>query len=99
MSDAAATAGRTEFTFDSADGASAVHAVLWVPTAMERAAGAADVPGCFRPRGVVQLIHGMAEHIDRYDDFARFLSERATSWRPRPHRPRRHGRRPPTAVV
>ena len=26
------------------------------------------------PRGVVQLIHGMAEHISRYDDFACFLN-------------------------
>lgn len=24
-------------------------------------------------KGVVQLSHGMAEHIQRYDDFARFL--------------------------
>lgn len=31
--------------------------------------------GCFKPRGVVQLVHGMAEHIDRYDDFARFLAD------------------------
>lgn len=75
--------GRTEFTFESADGESEVRAVLWVPLAMERtapsgAAGADGAPegqlGCFRPRGVVQLIHGMAEHIDRYDDFARSLA-------------------------
>ena len=25
-------------------------------------------------RGVVQLVHGMAEHIERYDSFARFLA-------------------------
>lgn len=76
MSDAAATAGRTEFTFDSADGKSQVRAVLWVPLAMERAEAAAGEYelGCFKPRGVVQLVHGMAEHIDRYDDFARFLA-------------------------
>ena len=77
MSDAAATAGRTEFTFDSADGRSQVRAVLWVPLSMERADAAFGEPelGCFKPRGVVQLIHGMAEHIDRYDDFARFLAD------------------------
>ena len=77
MSDAAATAGRTEFTFDSADGRSQVRAVLWVPLSMERADAAFGEPelGCFKPRGVVQLIHGMAEHIGRYDDFARFLSD------------------------
>ncbi len=67
MSDAAATAGRTEFIFDSADGKSQVRAVLWVPLSMERADAAFGEPelGCFKPRGVVQLIHGMAEHIDR----------------------------------
>lgn len=77
MSDAAATAGRTEFTFDSADGRSQVRAVLWVPLSMERADAAFGEPelGCFKPRGVVQLIHGMAEHIGRYDDFARFLAD------------------------
>ena len=26
------------------------------------------------PRGVIQLVHGIAEHIERYDDFAAFLS-------------------------
>ena len=28
------------------------------------------------PRGVVQIVHGMAEHIARYDDFAAFLNSR-----------------------
>lgn len=74
MSDARETVGRTEFEFPSADGASAVHGVLWVPLAMERREGRADQLGLFRPRGVVQLVHGMAEHISRYDDFARFLA-------------------------
>ncbi len=53
------------FGFPSADGTSTVHAVLW-----QSAAVAAGQP----PRGVVQLIHGMAEHIGRYDGFARFLA-------------------------
>ena len=26
------------------------------------------------PRGIVQLVHGMAEHIDRYEDTAKFLN-------------------------
>ncbi|MEC4273254.1 alpha/beta hydrolase [Adlercreutzia sp. R25] len=70
------TVGRTDFTFESADGKSAVRAVLWIPAALKRAHAGADgaTLGCFKPRGVVQLIHGMAEHIDRYDDFARFLA-------------------------
>ena len=42
--DAFATTGRTEFSFDSADGKSQVRAVLWVPLAMERADAAAGEP-------------------------------------------------------
>ena len=30
-------------------------------------------PAC-RPRAVVQFVHGMAEHIDRYEEFARALN-------------------------
>ena len=30
---------------------------------------------CENPRGVVQLCHGMCEHIGRYDEFAKFLNE------------------------
>lgn len=30
---------------------------------------------CDNPRGVVQLCHGMCEHIGRYDEFARFLND------------------------
>lgn len=56
---------RTALGFLSADGSTPVRGVLWQP---------ADVPGGARPRGIVQLIHGMAEHIDRYDGFAAFLA-------------------------
>ncbi len=28
------------------------------------------------PRGIVQIVHGMAEHAGRYDGFARFLNEK-----------------------
>lgn len=28
-----------------------------------------------QPTAVLQLVHGMSEYIDRYDDFARFLTE------------------------
>ena len=55
---------REELRFASADGASTIRALLWLP--------AGDV----RPRGVVQLIHGMAEHVERYDGFARLLAGR-----------------------
>ncbi len=52
--------------FPSADGKSKVSGRLWLPVgeALES------------PRGIVQLIHGMAEHIDRYEPFARYLCER-----------------------
>ncbi|WP_321971582.1 alpha/beta fold hydrolase [Paratractidigestivibacter sp.] len=46
--------------FASADGASTIRARFWMPD------GAA-------PRAVVQVVHGMSEHIRRYDEFARFL--------------------------
>lgn len=29
-----------------------------------------------QPRGIVQIIHGMVEHMGRYDHFARFLNTR-----------------------
>ena len=53
----------TEIAFASADGASTVAALMWRPDA----AADADV------RGVVQLVHGMAEHKSRYLLFAEFL--------------------------
>ena len=50
-----------EFTFPSSDGVHSVSAVWWRPEG--------------RPRGVVQLVHGISEHMGRYDPFARFLAE------------------------
>ncbi len=29
-----------------------------------------------KPTGIVQILHGMAEHIERYDDFAKYLNSR-----------------------
>lgn len=52
---------KREFTFPSADGKTAIHAVEWLPE------GA--------PRAVVQISHGVAEYILRYEPFARFLTE------------------------
>ena len=51
---------RNEFTFPSADGKTAIHAVEWAP---EEA-----------PRGVLLLSHGLSEHILRYEHFAEFLT-------------------------
>ncbi len=56
----------TPLAFPSADGASTVRGVLW-----QASSGSAAE----QPRAIVQLIHGMAEHIGRYEAFARFLAE------------------------
>lgn len=54
---------REEFTFDSRDEkGTKIHAFSWLPET--------DKPIC-----VVQIVHGMAEYMERYDDFARFLAE------------------------
>ena len=52
---------KTDFTFLSSDGRTRLHGISWVPE------GAA-------PAAVLQIVHGVAEHIDRYDGFARFLN-------------------------
>lgn len=46
----------------SADGKSWLRIMMWLPDPV------------YSRRGVVQLVHGMAEHIERYDSFARFLA-------------------------
>lgn len=52
---------RTEFTFPSADGKTAIHAAAWTPAGT--------------PLAILQLSHGVAEYILRYDSFARYLSD------------------------
>lgn len=51
-----------EFYYPSSDRRHQVHAVLWLPEG--------------EPRAVLQLVHGISEYIQRYDHFARFLTER-----------------------
>jgi alpha-beta hydrolase superfamily lysophospholipase len=51
----------SSLTYPSADGSSVIHAQRWTPE-----------DGV---RGIVQIAHGIAEHIGRYDRFARFLAE------------------------
>ncbi len=58
------------FTFPSTDGTSTISACAWWPAGMAPSQST-ERPA---PHGVVQLVHGMAEHIDRYDAFARFLA-------------------------
>lgn len=51
-----------EFTFPSTDGKTSLHGVQWLPEDRE-------------PVAVLQIAHGVAEYILRYDGFARFLNE------------------------
>ncbi len=51
---------KREFSFLSADRKSRIHAIEWTP----------ETP----VRVVLQICHGMVEYIDRYDEFARYLS-------------------------
>ena len=55
--------------FLSHDGVSMIKGIEWKP---------AEVRGRKRaaPRGVVLIVHGMVEHVGRYDEFARFLAQR-----------------------
>lgn len=50
--------------FTSHDGASSIRALLWQP---DKATVA--------PRAIVQIVHGMSEHVERYEEFARFLTD------------------------
>lgn len=56
-------ASKREFYFKSSDGINKVHAVEWSPE-----------DG--KIRGVLHIVHGMAEKVERYDDFARFMVDK-----------------------
>ncbi|MCL2235403.1 MAG: alpha/beta hydrolase [Defluviitaleaceae bacterium] len=49
--------------YGSADGASNIHACIWKPSE--------DV----QVKGVIQIVHGMSEHILRYGEFAKAMTE------------------------
>ena len=51
---------RTDIWYDS-KGAGKIHACRWTPEG--------------EPRAVLQIVHGIAEFVERYDDFANFLTE------------------------
>lgn len=53
---------KEEFYFGSRDGINKIHAVRYTPD-------------CGEVRCVVQIIHGMAEYVERYEPFAQFLTE------------------------
>lgn len=55
---------KTEFFYDSADGITRIRALRWEPDAGTR------------PVGVLQIVHGMQEFIDRYDAFAEYCTSK-----------------------
>ena len=52
---------KKEIHFTSADGKTNNYAVLWAPKE--------------KPKYILQIAHGMAEHVNRYEDFAKFLNK------------------------
>lgn len=54
---------KEEFYFDSRDGEHKIHAVKWIPET--------EKPVC-----ILQIVHGMAEYVERYDEFAAYLANK-----------------------
>ena len=52
-----------DWSFTGSDGVHTLYATIWEPSEGE-------------PRAVIQICHGMMEHIRRYDRFARALCDR-----------------------
>lgn len=52
---------KKEISFRSADGIQRIHAVEWLPEG--------------EPKAILQIVHGMAEYVERYEDFATFMTE------------------------
>lgn len=52
---------KREFYYDSRDGKTKIHAMEWMPKG--------------EVKGVLQMCHGMVEYIERYHEFAEFLSQ------------------------
>ncbi len=53
---------KEEFTFDSRDGMTKLHAVRWVPEG--------------KVVCILQIVHGMAEYVERYEELAQYLGEK-----------------------
>lgn len=51
---------KNEFYYSSKDGVTQIHAIEWIPEGSVT--------------GVLQMCHGMAEHIERYHEFAEFMA-------------------------
>ncbi|MEG1179839.1 MAG: alpha/beta fold hydrolase [Oscillospiraceae bacterium] len=54
---------KESFAFPSVTGLTDINVMSWVPAKSSKV------------KGVVQIAHGMAEHIERYDDFGLYLAE------------------------
>lgn len=74
----------TPITYPSTDGASTIRAWLWEPDGRADVRTGSSAPGTdsanrtaatppARPRGLVQIVHGMSEHMGRYRQFIEFL--------------------------
>lgn len=57
----------TTLTYASRDNASTVRALMWEPDEV--------ASGGEAPRGLIQIVHGMSEHVERYEGFASFLCD------------------------
>ena len=55
---------KEEFYYDSRDGISKLHAVRYTPDSDD------DI------RCVIQIVHGMAEYVERYEEFAEYLTSK-----------------------
>ncbi|MFA9422636.1 MAG: alpha/beta fold hydrolase [Sedimentibacter sp.] len=53
---------KEEFYYDSADKKTKIHGIKWVPDG--------------KIIGVLQIAHGMLEHMERYDDFANYIADK-----------------------
>lgn len=53
---------KEEFTFDSRDGKSKIHAVRWIPEG--------------KVICILQIVHGMAEYIERYGEMAEYFAQK-----------------------
>ena len=53
---------KEELYFDSRDNISKIHAIRWIPEG--------------EPKAILQIVHGMAEYVDRYHDFAVKMTKR-----------------------
>ncbi len=54
-------ARKEELTYKSRDRETMIHAIRWIPDE--------------KPIAILQIIHGMQEYIDRYDEFATFMAD------------------------